>query len=156
MIPLKWPGDAENCQELQMCSLMANGLVLVKLLTNSLRPAFNKFYGCIDVRVIFQSSHRIKSFFAYKDMINSSHMSKVVYKTSCWDCQDFYIGKTKPRLHDRKTEHFKGITTTSSPGPFPWFRGPQAREKALGTRLGSQVPVMHLLSQTTSRQLVTT
>ena len=24
-----------------------------------------------------------------------------------WDCDDFYIGKTKRRLHDRKTEHFK-------------------------------------------------
>ena len=31
---------------------------------------------------------------------------------SCWDCQDFYIGKTKRRLHDRKTEHFKAITST--------------------------------------------
>ena len=39
-------------------------------------------------------------------------MSKVVYKASCWDCQDSYIGKTKRRLHDRKTEHFKGITST--------------------------------------------
>ena len=25
----------------------------------------------------------------------------------CWDCSDFYIGKTKRRLHDRKTEHFQ-------------------------------------------------
>ena len=39
-------------------------------------------------------------------------MSNVVYKASCWDCQDFYIGKTKRRLHDRKTEHFKAITST--------------------------------------------
>ena len=38
-------------------------------------------------------------------------MSKVVYKASCWDCQEFNIGKTKRRLHDRKTEHFKGITS---------------------------------------------
>ena len=37
-----------------------------------------------------------------------AQMSRVVYKASrCWDCQDFYIGKTKRRLHDRKTEHFK-------------------------------------------------
>ena len=41
-----------------------------------------------------------------------NQMSKVVYKASCWDCQDSYIGKTKRRLHDRKTEHFKGITST--------------------------------------------
>ena len=34
------------------------------------------------------------------------------FEASCWDCQDFYIGKTKRRLHDRKTEHFKGIAST--------------------------------------------
>ena len=27
-----------------------------------------------------------------------------------WNCDDFYIGKTKRRLHDRKTEHFKALT----------------------------------------------
>ena len=32
-------------------------------------------------------------------------------KASCWDCDDFYIhvGKTKRRLHDRETEHFKDL-----------------------------------------------
>ena len=59
------------------------------------KTCINKFYGCIDLRVIFQSARRIKSFFPYKDLINRSQMSKVVYKASCWDCQDFYIGKTK-------------------------------------------------------------
>ena len=68
--------------------------------------------GYIDLRVIFQSARRIKSLFPYKDMINRSQMSKVVYKASCCECQDFYIGKTKRRLHDRKTEHFKGITSS--------------------------------------------
>ena len=28
------------------------------------------------------------------------------------DCQVFYIGKTKRRLHDGKTEHFKEITSS--------------------------------------------
>ena len=37
-------------------------------------------------------------------------MSKVAYKASCWNCDDFYIAKTKRRLHDRKTEHFKVLT----------------------------------------------
>ena len=84
-----------------------------KIVTKQLKTCINKFYGCIDlVRVIFQSARRIKSFFPCKDMINRSQMSKVVYTASCWDCQDFYIGKTKRRLHDRKTEHFKGITST--------------------------------------------
>ena len=33
-------------------------------------------------------------------------MSEVVSKASCLDCQDFNIGKTTLRLHDRKTKHF--------------------------------------------------
>ena len=60
-------------------------------------------------RVVFQNTRRIKSFFPYKDF-NRSQKSKVVYKASCWDCDAFYIGKTKRRLHDRKTEHFKAPT----------------------------------------------
>ena len=36
-------------------------------------------------------------------------MSKIVYRAACWDCDEFYIGKTKRRLHDRKTEHFKAL-----------------------------------------------
>ena len=32
-------------------------------------------------------------------------------KANCWHCNDFYIGKTKRRLRDRKTEHFKTLTS---------------------------------------------
>ena len=53
---------------------------------------------------------RIKSFFPYKDRFNRSQKSKIVYKASCWDCDAFYVGKTKRRLPDRKTEHFKALT----------------------------------------------
>ena len=49
----------------------------------------------------------MKSFFPYKDKLNRSLKSKVVHKVSCWDCDDFYIGETRRRLHERKTEHFK-------------------------------------------------
>ena len=38
-----------------------------------------------------------------------SQRSKVVYKAKCWNCGDFYIRKTKRRLQDRKTEHFKAL-----------------------------------------------
>ena len=65
-----------------------------KIVTKQLKTCINKFYDCIELRVIFQSTRLIKSFFPYKDMINRSQMSKLVYKASCWDCQDFYIGKT--------------------------------------------------------------
>jgi len=40
-------------------------------------------------------------------------MSKVVYRAVCWDCNAFYIGKTKRRLYDRKTEYFKALTSTN-------------------------------------------
>ena len=60
--------------------------------------------------VTFSNTSNIKSFFPYKDKLSRCFMSKVVYKASCWDCDDFYIGKTKRRLHDRKTEHFNALT----------------------------------------------
>ena len=31
------------------------------------------------------------------------------FQRNCWDCNVFYISKTKRRLHDRKTEHFKAL-----------------------------------------------
>ena len=34
-----------------------------------------------------------------------------MYRANCWDCNDFYIVKTKRRLRDRKTGHFKALTT---------------------------------------------
>ena len=64
----------------------------------------------LNLKIFFRNTHRIYSLFPYKDRLNRSLKSKVVYKASCWDCDDFYIGKTKRRLHDRKTEHFKALS----------------------------------------------
>ena len=36
------------------------------------------------------------------DHLNLSEMSNDIYKASCWDCDDLFIGKTKRRVHDRK------------------------------------------------------
>ena len=60
-----------------------------------------------------KSTHCIKSLFPYKDRLTRAQMCRFVYKTSCWDCQEFYVGKTKRTLHDRKTEHFKFITSSN-------------------------------------------
>ena len=84
-----------------------------RILTKQVKACINKFYCCFDLRVVFQSTHRIKSLFPYKDRLTRAQMSRVVYKASCWGCQEFYIGKTKRRLHDRKTEHFKSITSSN-------------------------------------------
>ena len=85
--------------------LVSTAISIVK----RLKSCVNRFYSCVNCKVIFQNTRRIKSFFPYKDRLNRSQLSKVVYKASCWNCNDFYIGKTKRRLHDRKTEHFKAL-----------------------------------------------
>ena len=79
-------------------------------ITRRLKFCVNKFHGFVNLRVIFQNTRRIMSFFPYKDRFNRSQKSKIVYKASRWDCDAFYIGKTKRRIRDRKTEHFKALT----------------------------------------------
>ena len=74
-----------------------------------LRDVLNLWF-CLNRRVCFDNTCRVKSFFPYKDCFSRSQRSKVVYKASYWDCDSFCIGKTKRRLHDRKTEHFKALT----------------------------------------------
>ena len=81
-----------------------------KFITKQLKSCIYKFYGCIKQKIIFRNTHRINSLFPYKDRLNHSLKSKVVYKASCMDCDEFYIGKTKRRLHDRKTEHLKALS----------------------------------------------
>ena len=61
-----------------------------KVVTKQLNTCIIEFYGCINLRVILKSAYRIKSLFPYKDGINRSRPSKVVFKASCWDCEDFY------------------------------------------------------------------
>jgi len=71
-------------------------------ITKRVKSCVNRFYSFVIVKVIFQNTLRLKSFFPYEDRLNRSQLSKVIYKASCWDCNDFYIGKTKRRLHYRK------------------------------------------------------
>ena len=78
-------------------------------ISQRLKSCVYNFYSFVNLKIIFQNNCRIKSFFPYKDRLNRSQKSKVIYKASCWDCNDSYIGKTKRRLHDRKTEHFKAL-----------------------------------------------
>ena len=78
-------------------------------ITRRLKSCVNKFYGFVSLRVVFQNTRSIKSFFPYKDRFNRSQKANIVYKASCWDCDAFYIRKTK-RLRDRKTEHFIALT----------------------------------------------
>ena len=77
--------------------------------TKRLKSCVYNFYSFVNLKITFQNTRRIKSYFPYKDRLNRSQRSKVIYKAGCWNCDEFYIGKTKRRLHDRKTEHFKAL-----------------------------------------------
>ena len=81
------------------------------LVDKRLKSCVYKFYSCVNLKIVFQSTRCIKSFFPYKDRVKHSQQSRVIYRANCncWDCNGFYIGKTKRRLHDRKTEHFKAL-----------------------------------------------
>ena len=60
--------------------------------------------------LFFRTLAELSPSFLIKIVSTLSQKSKIVYKASCWDCDAFYIGKTKRRLHDRKTEQFKALT----------------------------------------------
>ena len=62
-----------------------------------------------NLKIIFRNTHGI-NFLSPTRTGLTALLSRVVYKASCWDCDDFYIGKTKRRSHDRKTEHFKALS----------------------------------------------
>ena len=52
-------------------------------LTKQLRSCKNKFYGIFNVKIDFQNTRRIKSFFPYKNKLAPSFKSKVVYRANC-------------------------------------------------------------------------
>ena len=76
-----------------------------------LKSCVYKFYSCVNLKIVFQSTRCIKSFFPYKDRINRSQQSRVIYRANCWDCNGFYIGKTKRRLHDKNDNTSAGKAT---------------------------------------------
>ena len=66
--------EESNHQSSQKGNNLSSTILWYKV---KLKTCINKCYGCINLKVIFQSAHRIKSFFLYKDVINRSQMSKI-------------------------------------------------------------------------------
>ena len=79
-------------------------------ISKHLKSCIYQFCSCVNLKIIFQNTCHVKSFFPCKDRLNRSQRSKVIYKACCWDRNDFYIGETKRRFHDSETEHFKSLT----------------------------------------------
>ena len=47
-----------------------------------LKSCVCKFYSCVNLKIVLQSTRCIKSFFPYKDRINRSQQSRVIYGSS--------------------------------------------------------------------------
>ena len=58
------------------------------LIPKRLKSCINRFYSFVNVKVIFQNTRRIKSFFPYKDCLNRTQFSKVIYKATIQDKMD--------------------------------------------------------------------
>ena len=84
----------------------------MKLLLDVLNLVSVSFMAVLILGLFFKTPAGLSSS-PYKDRFVRSQRSKIVYKASCWECDSFYIGKTKRRLHDRKSEHFKALTQVS-------------------------------------------
>ena len=82
----------------------------MKLLLDVLNLVLVSFMAVSILGLFFKTLAGLSLFFPYKDRFSRSQRSKIAYKASCWYCDSFYIGKTKRRLHDRKSEHFKALT----------------------------------------------
>ena len=62
-----------------------------------------------NIRVIFQSKHRLRNLFRFKDVIPKELRSHLVYKYTCSSCNATYYGKTDRHFKVRASEHL-GIT----------------------------------------------
>ena len=49
-------------------------------ITKQLRSCINNFYGIFNLKIVFQNTRRIKSFYPNKDKLAPSFRSKVVYR----------------------------------------------------------------------------
>ena len=70
-----------------------------------LRILFSKKLPFYNLRIIFRSSCRLKTFFHFKDRIPKYLRSGLVYKFKCAGCIATYYGKTKRHFKVRACEH---------------------------------------------------
>ena len=74
-------------------------------LMKRLRDIYRSCYPQIKLNIVFNSKHRLKSGFLFKDVIPKDINSLILYKYSCGVCTDTYVGKTKRHFIVRAFEH---------------------------------------------------
>ena len=76
-------------------------------LRNKLRSSFKESSEKFNIRVVFRTSCRVRSFLRFKDQISESMKSHFVYKFKCSDCNATYIGETMRHYMTRIGEHYR-------------------------------------------------
>ena len=86
-----------------------------ELLASDLKSILNLSYPQIEFKFAFNSTHKIGSFFKFKDRIPASLCSNIVYKYKCNSCQEFYIGSTTKQSKIRFCQHLSISPRTNNP-----------------------------------------
>ena len=83
----------------------------MKLLLNSLRPALIDFMAALILKWFSKALIASSPFFPTKIRLTVLKCQKLFIRLVVGTARIFTSRKTKRGLHDRKTEHFKGITS---------------------------------------------
>ena len=70
-----------------------------------LQKLFNNKLTSCNLKIVFTSPVRVKSFFTFKDKLPKMFFSGLVYKYNCGDCNASYYGKTKRHFKVRICGH---------------------------------------------------
>ena len=65
----------------------------------------NKHVEFCELRVIFQINNRLRNYFRFKNSVNETLRSNIIYKFSCGNCIASYICKTYRHFKVRVSEH---------------------------------------------------
>ena len=82
---------------------------------NTLIRSFQEIAPFSKLKIVFKTSKRLSSCFAFKDKIPKSLMSGVIYKYTCAVCNHSYIGSTKRYWEKRLEEHLHISALTGKP-----------------------------------------
>ena len=95
--------DNPDKKEVTM-SLLYLGTISLKL-RKRLINVFKQSLPAVDLKVVFRSSCRMRSFFRFKDRVPTDLVSHLIYKFTCADCNASYLGETNRHYLIRKCEH---------------------------------------------------
>ena len=91
-------------KEMFLFNLPFLGSTLFQIRNNLQRLFSDKLTSC-NLKTVFTSPVRVKSFFTFKDKLPKMSLSRLVYMYKCGGCSATYYGKTKHQFKVRIWEH---------------------------------------------------